>query len=217
MGLSRHCILAILLFLFSAGATATDVNVVGLFPGKVLVEINGGAPRVISAGQKTAEGVTLISTDSGADSATLSIDGKTRTLKRGQQYASPSRSSSAQSVTLTANPQGHFVLDGQINGGSMRFLLDTGATMVALSAGDAGRLGIDYRKGERGLISTANGVVGAYRVKLDSVKVGDITADNVDGVVMEGNSLPIALLGMSFLNRMEMKRDGQTMVLTKRF
>jgi aspartyl protease family protein len=213
----RYCTVAVLLCLLPAVARAVDVSLIGLFPGKALVTIDGGSPRVLSLGQKTAEGVTLLSSDTGADSATFDIGGQKRTLKRGQQYASVARSASAESVTIAANTAGHFIIDGQINGGGVRFLLDTGATLVALSAGDAERLGIDYRKGEKGFTSTANGVAPVYRVKLDTVRVGDITATNVDGVVMEGNSLPIALLGMSFLNRMEMKRDGQTMVLTRRF
>jgi aspartyl protease family protein len=67
------------------------------------------------------------------------------------------------------------------------------------------------------LVGTANGTTVAYRVKLDTVRVGDIVVNNVEAAVLEGNSMPFALLGMSFLNRMEMKHQGQTMVLIKRF
>jgi aspartyl protease family protein len=210
----RYCIGALLVFL-SAYAPATDVTVVGLFPGKAVVVIDGAAPRTLSVGKKTAEGVTLLSTD--RESATLEIDGQKKTLRMGQHHAGPARTPSSESVTLTADSRGHFVVDGQINGGSVRFLIDTGATVIALSSGDADRLGIDYRKGQPSVMSTANGAAPAYRVKLDTVRVGDITVANVDGVVMEGNVLPIALLGMSFLNRMEMRRDGETMVLIRRF
>jgi len=212
---SRHCIGASLVFLFSGGANATDISVVGLFPGKAVVMINGGTPRTLSVGQKTAEGVTLISSD--RQTATFDMDGGTKVLRMGQQYGSPTRSASAQSVTLTADPAGHFFIDGQINGGTVRFLLDTGATSVTISSADAVRLGIDYRKGPRGMTNTANGTAPAYRVMLDTVRVGDVSMNNVEGIVMEGNALSIGLLGMSFLNRMEMRRDGQTMVLTKRF
>ena len=66
-------------------------------------------------------------------------------------------------------------------------------------------------------MGTANGTVVVYRVKLDTVRVGDILVNNVDGAVLEGTPMPFALLGMSFLNRMEMKREGQTMVLIRRF
>jgi len=87
---------------------------------------------------------------------------------------------------------------------------------VALPAAEAQRLGIDYRKGERGYTHTAGGVVPIYRVRLDSVKLGAIELSGIDGVVIE-QGLDIALLGMTFLNRVDMKRDGQTMVLIRRF
>jgi aspartyl protease family protein len=210
----RNCIASLPLLFFAGAAPATEVNVIGLFPGKAVVSIDGGPPRTLSVGRKTAEGVTLLSSD--RDSATVDIEGKKLVLKMGQHYAT-ARGSASQSATLTADSRGHFLVNGQVNGGIVRFLVDTGATTIALSAADAGRLAIDYRKGEPIFMSTANGVVPVYKVKLDIVRVGDITANNVEAVVMEGSALPIALLGMSFLNRMEMKRDGQTMVLTKKF
>jgi aspartyl protease family protein len=98
----------------------------------------------------------------------------------------------------------------------VRFLIDTGATMITLPARDALRLGIDYRKGQRGLSNTANGTVSVYRVNLDTVRLGDIELQSVDAVIIEGG-LDTALLGMSFLNRVEMKREGSTMTLTRRF
>src|SRR5712691_8842389 len=208
-------IVASLLFLLPASGWTAEVNVIGLFPGKAVVVIDGGAPRVLSVGQKPVEGVTLSSTD--RESATLVIDGQKKTLRIGQHQGGPAPASPNQSATLTADARGHFVVDGQINGGAVRFLVDTGATAISLSSADATRLGIDYRKGQPGLMGTANGTVAAYRVKLDTVRVGDIVVNNVDAAVLEGNQMPFALLGMSFLNRMEMKRDGQTMVLIRRF
>ena len=207
-------IVASLSLLLAGAANATEVNVIGLFPNKAVVVIDGGAPRVLSVGQKPVEGVTLISTD--RESATLSIDGRKKTLRIGQHQAGPAPAASSQSATLTADSRGHFVVDGQINGGAVRFLVDTGATTIALSSGDAARLGIDYRKGQPDVVGTANGTAQAYRVKLDTVRVGDIVVNNVDAVVL-GNPMPFALLGMTFLGRMEMKREGQTMVLIRRF
>jgi len=208
-------IVASLSLLLVGAADAADVNVIGLFPNKAVVVIDGGAPRVLSVGQKPVEGVTLISTD--RESATLDIDGQKKTLRIGQHHAGPTPASPSQSATLTADPRGHFVVDGQINGGPVRFLVDTGATTIALSSGDATRLGIDYRKGQPGMMGTANGMATAYALKLDTVRVGEIVLNNVDAAVLEGNPMPFALLGMSFLNRMEMKREGQTMVLIRRF
>src|SRR6266581_6364817 len=208
-------IVASLLFLLSTAAWTAEVSVIGLFPGKAVVVIDGGSPRVLSVGQKPVEGVTLISTD--RESATLDIDGQKKTLRIGEDHAGPTAASPNQSATLTADPRGHFVVDGQINGGSVRFLIDTGATTIALSSADAVRLGIDYRKGRPDMMGTANGMATAYALKLDTVRVGDIVLNNVDAAVLEGNPMPFALLGMSFLNRMEMKREGQTMVLIRRF
>jgi aspartyl protease family protein len=121
------------------------------------------------------------------------------------------------SVTLTADGRGHFVTTGTVNGTSVRFLVDTGATSVVLSSADAQRVGIKYLDAPRTVSQTANGPVMVYRVKLDTLKVGDIEISNVDAIVAEGDRLPIALLGMSFLNRMEMRREGQTMTLINRF
>jgi aspartyl protease family protein len=194
-------------------AAATDLNVVGLFGNKAVVSINGTPPRTLSVGQRSPEGVELVAVD--RDTATFEVDGQRRTLRMGQAYVSRAASTSG-SVTLKADSRGHFFTDGQVNGGSVRFLVDTGATMISLPAADARRLGIDYLKGHRGVVQTAAGPTSAYKVTLDSVRVGDIAMNGVDALVIE-TGLPFALLGMSFLNRTEMKREGETMVLIKRF
>jgi aspartyl protease family protein len=216
MNRTRHCIACLGFVFCTVPARATDVNVVGLFPGKAVVSINGSQPRTLSTGQRTDEGVVLISSERG--SATFEIDGKKRVLSMGQVYqAAGGGPSSRQAVTLSADSRGHFFVNGQVNGASVRFLVDTGATWVALSGADARRLAIDYQKGEPRLMSTANGVAAAYKVLLDSVRVGDITVSNVEAVVMDGAGPGMALLGMSFLNRMEMRRNGETMLLIKKF
>lgn len=194
-------------------AHATDVNVVGLFPNKALVQIDGSPPRTLSLNQKTPEGVTLLSVD--RDGATFEVDGRRRVLKLGQASGgagSPGRSS----VTLTADPRGHFLAQGQINGATVDFVVDTGATLVSLSSKDAQRIGLSYLRGKSVTMRTANGPASAYLVKLDTVRVGDISLNGVDAVVMENQDMPV-LLGMSFLNRTDMRREGQNMVLTRRF
>jgi aspartyl protease family protein len=197
---------------------ATEVNVVGLFPGKAVIAVNGGAPQTLTAGQPARNGVRLISSTS--SEAVLEIDGKRRTLGMGQSLSiggGVSNGSGPQTAVLTANGQGHFFTTGSINGNSTRMVVDTGATSVSLSGAEARRLGIEYRNGERGVMSTANGNVQAYRVSLNTVKVGDIVLNQVDGIVVEGSSPPVTLLGMSFLNRVEMKREGDSMTLRKRY
>ena len=99
----------------------------------------------------------------------------------------------------------------------MSFLVDTGATFVSIPGKDARRMGIDFTKGPRGITQTANGPAPVYRIKLDSIRLGDIELLNVDAMVMDGGGLDEALLGMSFLDRVEMRREGQTMTLIRRF
>jgi len=204
--------------LFGSGlAAAADIHVIALTSGKAVVKINGGRTQTLSAGQVTPEGVKLVAATS--ESAVFEVGGKRRILAAGEggaiaTVAAPIRGSS---VTLTADARGHFVTTGTVNGISVRFLVDTGATSVVLSSADAKRVGIKYLDAPRTVSQTANGPVMVYRVKLDTLKVGDIEISNVDAIVAEGDRLPIALLGMSFLNRMEMRREGQTMTLINRY
>jgi aspartyl protease family protein len=194
-----NSIAILMLALAAAGpSAAADVSVVGLFGNKAVVSIDGGQPRTLRVGQKTAEGVALVAVD--GESATFEVDGKRRTLKMGQAYSGRATGSGNQRTVLKADGRGHFVADGQVNGATVRFLVDTGATLIALPATEAKRMGVSYLNAPRGVVSTANGSAAAYKVKLDTVRVGDITINNVDAVVIE-NGLAIPLLGMSFLNR----------------
>jgi aspartyl protease family protein len=213
----NHTIAALLFLSLCGDAIAASVNLNGIVGTKALVVIDDGKPRWLAAGETSPEGVKLISV--GSDSAVVVMDGKRETLTMGQsvRLGGGARPSGAQSATLWPNAQGHFVITGAINGAAVRFLVDTGATQVSLSTSEAKRLGINYSAGQITFASTANGVVQTYKVKLGEVRVGDIVLNNVDGLVHAGDSLPIVLLGMSFLNRMEMKRDGDKMVLTKRY
>ena len=206
-----------MLFLAST-VHANDISVAALFPGKAVLVINGGAPRTVSVGQSTPEGIRLVSADS--SSAVIEFQGKRQMLTTGGSGrfggGAPAGTTTG-SVTLSPDDRGHYVTMGQINGGTIQLLVDTGATVIAIPSADARRLGINYLNGQRGFTETANGKAAAYRITLDTVKVGDITLHNVEAVVLEGDGLKITLLGMSFLNRTEMKRDGQTLTLVKRF
>ena len=134
----------------------------------------------------------------------------------GQSFAGSSASDSRQSVSLTADARGHFAAAGSLNGYPLTFLIDTGATAIAISATDARRIGLDYKATQAGAVNTAAGVVPAWRVTFNTVRLGGITLNQVEGLVVEAG-LNTPLLGMSFLNRMEMRRDGQTMTLTQRY
>jgi len=206
--------MALLLALASLPAGAAEVALIGTFgTSAAILSIDGGAPKTVKVGQ-TFGGVSLIAVEK--DRATIEAGGKRRVLVRGQTHSSTGPSAARQSATLSAGPGGHFAAEGVVNGASVRFLVDTGATLIALPASVAKRIGLDYRKGPVGAAQTAAGPTPAYRVKLDTVRVGGIELNNVDGVVIE-QGLEVALLGMTFLNRVEMRREGETMTLTRRY
>lgn len=193
----------------------TQVNVVGLFTDKAVVMINGAAPKTLSVGQ-TSDGVKLISANSNA--ATFEIEGKTKQLSMGQAASvAASAAASNPSVTLYADAKGHFVAECKINGAALKFLLDTGATYVALNSGDAKFAKIDYKRGKPIQVSTANGVVTAYQVTIAHLKIGNITLSQVEANVLEGGSPSVVLLGMSALNRLDMKRQDIALTLTKKY
>jgi aspartyl protease family protein len=199
-------------------AHGAEVQVIGVFGSKATLVIDGGRPRTLSTGESTPEKIRLISV--GADSAVIEADGKRQTLQMGQtgQRISAGQGVGAQRVTLTVDAKGHFFTTATVNGVSMPFMVDTGATMVTINSAHAKNAGIAYTAGERAVVQTANGKAMVYKVKLDTVRVGDITLNNVDGIVMENQQLGIVgLLGMSFLNRTEMQRSGDSMTLTRRY
>jgi aspartyl protease family protein len=193
-------------------AIAATINVVGIFPNKAVVTVDGAAPRSVSVGD-TVGGFKLVSV--GPDSATFVVDGKRQTIAMGSYFARPNNHDRTTAVLATDN-RGHYVAQGSVNGNATRFLVDTGATMVVLSANEAKRLGVAYEQAPKSMVTTANGTVPYRVVKLDRVKVGDVELTNVDAGIIDGYDGP-NLLGMSFLSRTEVTRDGVSMVLTRRF
>ena len=198
---------------YDASVQATEVGVVGLFPGKAILVVDGAPPKTYNVGSMISNDTKLLDVDH--DSATIISNGKRSVLAMGQAVAraAPGRGNQ---VILQAGDHGHFIANASINGISVKMMVDTGASLVTLPASDAIRLGINYTNGIRGRVSTAGGVVNAYGIKIDSIKIGDIELYQVDAAVLD-SGLTIPLLGMSFLNRMEMRREGDQMTLTKRF
>ena len=195
-------------------SAAVEVNVVGLFGGKAMLEINKAPARIVNVG-KTIQGIKLIEANS--DGALVEINGKREHLNMGQSVASGGPASDKPRAILTADGNGHFVTTGRMNGATTAFLVDTGATTVAIGSAEAKGLGIPYLKGRRALSSTANGLVPIYQIMLDTVTVGGVTLNQVDAAVIEGQAVDVTLLGMSFLKRVEMRREGSTLTLTKNY
>ncbi|MGZ5819613.1 MAG: retropepsin-like aspartic protease family protein [Burkholderiaceae bacterium] len=209
----RSISLAASLYLFCTLGFAADIGVIGIFPGKAVLVIGNGNPKTYSVGNTVTDNIKLV--DVSGSSATFEENGKRRTIELGEHINHSSSSGPAQ-VILQANGQGHYITQGQINGGTVTMLVDTGASMIALPAADAVRLGINYKKGQAAYVNTANGTVPAYRVTLNSVKVGDIVINQVDALVQE-TGLPFILLGMSFLNRTDMRSENGQMMISKRY
>lgn len=211
--ITRLLLFGTYLLVLATFSQAANIGVVGLFPGKAVLVVDASAPKTYSVGSIVAAGIQLVSVNQ--STATIAVNGKRQTIAIGE-YINRIAPTGPATVILQADSRGHFVTLGQINGGTVRMLVDTGATMIALSAADALRLGIDYKKGKPALVNTANGLVSVYRVQLNTVRIGDIELNQVEAVVQE-SGLPLTLLGMSFLNRTEMRREGEQMTLTKRF
>jgi aspartyl protease family protein len=211
----------LVLLVFTLKAVAdTQVNVVGLFNNKALIMINGSGPHSLKAGQ-IKNGVKLISANS--SSATLLIEGNRQVLGMGQAASVGSANNSSSEselnspVHLYADSAGHFFGNLTINGASLKYVIDSGATSVTLNSGDAKYAKIDYARGQKVTMSTANGVVSAHQVTLNTLKIGTIILNNVEATIIEGGSPPFVLLGMSAQNRLDIKRENSTMTLTKKY
>lgn len=197
----------------AGAAYAADVAVAGLFAGRAVLVVDGGAPQTVKVGARTREGIVLRAATS--EAATLEHDGRVFVARLGEQVAS-SAGTAASEISLQADGGGHFFTGARINGVAVNALVDTGATLVAMGRSDALRLGIDYRAGTMGQSATANGLATIWKVRLDAVELGGVRMLGVDAAVHE-TDLPVVLLGMSFLNRMDWRREGDRLLLKKRY
>ncbi len=210
-------LLALGTFLAVSGAFAQSVALQGMLGNKALLIVDGSAPKTVAPGE-THKGVRVVSTL--GDQAVVEIEGKRHTLRVGEAPASVGGKGGGLArgsrIVLTAGSGGHFMTQGAINGQVVSFMVDTGATSVAMGASDAERLGINYKAGQIGQGSTANGIVTTWRVKLASVRIGDVEVHDVDASVLP-MGMPHILLGNSFLTRFQMNRENDQMVLERRY
>lgn len=199
-----------------APVTTHRVALAGSMGRQALLVIDGGAPRAVPVGG-SVQGVRLL--ELRPDEALVEIDGERHTLRLGASAVhlggAPSAGNGHQ-ITLSSDARGHFTTPGLINGRSVSFLVDTGATLVALGRDEADRLGLAYQKGPRVGLRTANGDAVGWRIALDTVRVGDVEVYNVEAVV-QPQPMPFVLLGNSFLARFQMRRENDTMTLLRRF
>jgi len=204
-----------LLLLLAGAAGAQTISMSGRLGDKALLMIDG-SPRTVAVGS-TVQGVKLVSVT--ADAAVVELGGKRITVPMGGAQVNLGGAANSEGggsrIVLTAGSGGHFVTSGAINGRAVEFVVDTGASTVAMSQSDADRIGLKYQEGRRGMANTANGPVPVHRVMLTSVRVGDVQVYNVEALVLPAQ-MPYVLLGNSFLTRFQMKRENDVMTLEKR-
>ena len=203
------------LALLAVNLYALDVSVHGLFDGSAVVSING-QQRLLRTGQSSPEGVKLISASSRR--AQLEIDGQRQDFalsKRvGGSYSKPQRAT----VSIPLSEWGQYLVAGQINGQPVHFLVDTGANLVAMSSRMARQLNIPYETtGTRSIAQTAGARVNSYIILLDRIEVGAIRVHNVQAVVLESDFPDTILLGMSYLEHVELKEERGVLSLTSRY
>jgi aspartyl protease family protein len=195
---------------------ASSVTLTGSIGSRAILIVNGNPPKTVAIGE-SYQGVKLVSLQ--AEQAVVELEGKRVNLRMDTPVSiggGGGTGGGGNRVVLSADSRGHFMTQGAINGRPVTFMLDTGATTVALSMADAQRIGLDYSKGQPVQISTANGVAPGFRLRLSSVRVGDVEVYDIDAIVSP-QGMPFVLLGNSFINRFSMRRDADQMVLEKRF
>lgn len=192
-----------------------SVQLAGQMGRKALLVVDG--QTVMLAVGESRRGVTLRALDAGQ--AQVEWAGQLHTLRVGGAPArvadGPAGAGGGRSIVLSVGPGGHFMASGAINGRNVRFMVDTGATTVALGAAEADRIGLDYRNAQRARMQTAGGAVTGHVLTLSAVTVGEVTLANVQAVVMPA-PMPFVLLGNSFLSRFQMRRDNDVMRLDLR-
>ena len=206
--------LAALLCAAPLAAQAQGVALAGQMGAKALLVIDGQT-QMLAVGE-TARGVRLLQL--GAGEAQVEREGRVLALRLGAPATvagTPAAPAAAPEIVIASGPGGHFVAAGAINGRPVRFMVDTGATLVTLSQAEAERIGLDYRSGQRGVSQTANGSVESHHLTLARVRVGEVELAQVGAVVVPAQ-MPHVLLGNSFLARLQMRREADVMRLQAR-
>jgi aspartyl protease family protein len=215
MGPAAAACVHTLLLALAGSAQAQSVALTGVLGSKALLVVDGGAPRAVAAGE-THQGVRVVSV--AGDQAVVEIAGRRQTVRMGDSPASVGGGGSPNGtrIVLTADGGGHFMGSATINGRAVQFMVDTGASVVALGINDAERIGLNFRGGQSIRTGTANGVGQAWRLRLNSIRVGDVELFDVEAVVT-AQPMPFVLLGNSFLNRFQMRRENDQMTLDRRY
>lgn len=213
VGFRPLCLLVGLAWLGTPAAFA-HVTLGGLLGEKALISVNGGPPKVMAVGE-VQQGVRLLAVR--GQEVEVEEGGRRRTVALGFTGGGTQNAPAAK-TQIYPDERGQFTVRGSVNGsGDTLFLVDTGATYIVLPRSLADRAGVHVESGNQTPVSTANGQTRAYKVTLNSVQVGEVKANLVEALVMDDKQLRFPLLGMSFLNRFNMRREGEQLTLTPRY
>ncbi len=214
MKVFKAALTAIVMLSVCSNVCAMEIVVQVLYKGGAVLMVDG-KQRTVKVGKRSPEGVLLVSATS--KSAVLDIDGDRQTVGVSKAISTNFSKATKNEVRLASRPGGHYFTPGRINGIAVDFLVDTGATSVAMNLPTAKRIGLNYRAGKPVVMSTANGNVTAYQVMLKSVRVGAVEVKNVAATISMGDFPEEILLGNAYLSRVEMRRDNGVLVLESRY
>ena len=207
-------VLSLVCLLTGFAAASPSLEVTGLFKDRAVIKV-AGQDRILKVGDVSPDGVKLISAD--ARQAVVEFQGKRHTLSLSNRVAGSFQAAEKQRVSIPPDELGQYRVRGTINGQYVNLLVDTGASVVALSSNEAQRLGIDFRRGQKGEVVTAQGSAESHMVILDEVSVAGITAHNVQAAVITGMYPVDILLGMTFLRQVSIEENAGLMTLVEKY
>ena len=191
------------------------VEVLALFKDRAMIRA-AGQQQMLKVGETSRGGVTLLAAH--AQGARVRYQGEEYTLTLSSQVSSAFKPVDRQRVDISPDNFGQYRIRGAINSQFVNFLVDTGASVVAMSSSHARSLGLDCAsRGQPGTVQTAQGTVSSCFMSLNQVTVGGITAHNVQAAVIDGNYPVDILLGMSFLRQVAMEERAGVLTLTAKF
>ncbi|MDQ7073708.1 MAG: retropepsin-like aspartic protease [Gammaproteobacteria bacterium] len=209
----KNALSLLVLLLFSPYTVADNLRLVGLFGNKAAVILNG-KQKIISTNH-TEQGLRLLSTTQ--DSAEIEVNGERRQFQLGSNsivasYQKPRR----MTVRIEQNAQGMYQASGKVNGQVTEFLVDTGASVVAMNEYDAERFGLP-KTGPEVRAQTASGETRGHLVNLKQISIGQIQLNNIKAVVLPGAHPNRPLLGMSFLQHLKVNQQQRRLLLESMF
>jgi len=183
-----------------------------LFGSQAVLTING-TQRLLKRGQRSPEGLTLVSAN--LDRVVVRYRDTQRTLRLSERVAGTYKRVESNGISVAADRLGQYRVQVTIGGQPVDCLIDTGASLIAMSSAQADQLGIDYLAGKRGEVVTANGRATSYFIVLPEITLGGITKRNVRAGVVRGLYPEEVLLGMSFLSGLKLEEHNGVMSLTQ--